>query len=150
MIKKYRRKESDKEFIPKYPEKYMGRYPIVARSSWEYRLCQWLDLNPTIYEWSSEGHCISYLDPFTTKSRRYYPDFFVRTKNRKFIVEIKPEKFTKMPISDSKSSEKTINTRKQTYYLNQAKFKAAKEYCKKMGFEFLILTEKQLFRDKRG
>lgn len=150
MIKKYKRKENEKEFIPQYTEKYIGRYPIVTRSSWEYRLCQWLDLNPTIYEWSSEGHCIRYIDPFTNQHRRYYPDFFVRTKNRKFIVEVKPEKFTKLPTKISKSSVKTINTRKQTYYLNQAKFKAARDYCQKMGFEFLILTEKQLFRDRRG
>ena len=44
-MKKYKRKKQDKQYIPIYPEKYCGQYPIICRSSWEYRMCQWLDNN---------------------------------------------------------------------------------------------------------
>ena len=36
--------------------------------------------------------------------------------------------------------------RETTFRTNQDKFKAAEEYCKKLGYKFLILTEKDMFR----
>jgi len=35
-----------------------------------------------------------------------------------------------------------------TYLTNQAKFKAARQYCDKLGYNFRIITEKQLFGKK--
>ena len=32
-----------------------------------------------------------------------------------------------------------------TYVVNDAKWKAAKEFCRVKGWEFVILTEKELF-----
>jgi len=110
-------------------------------------------VNPAVLEWSSEGHCIRYVDPFQpNRTRGYYPDYYVClwTKNgkKRYLVEIKPEKDLRLPRNKNKS-KKTIAMRETAYLVNQAKFKAAKEYCKKMGFEFRVLTEKTLFRDKR-
>lgn len=155
MLKKRKLKKNEREFIPKNIEKYVGQYPIIARSSWEFRYCHWLDVNPAVLEWSSEAHCIRYIDPFQPqRKRRYYPDYYVclcTDKGKKrYIVEIKPEKDLKLPPKNSKKSKRTIAIMETTYLVNQAKFKAAKDYCKKMGFEFKVLTEKLLFRDKRG
>lgn len=146
-IKKYRRNKREKEFIPKNPEKYVGTYPIICRSSWEYRVCEWCDSNNNIVEWSSEGHRIRYIDPYNPRrSRLYYPDFYIKVGNKRFIVEVKPEKDCRPPSKIGNKSKKTIAIQEQTFYINQAKFKAAKEYCKKLGMKFIILTEKQLFR----
>jgi len=155
MLKNRKLRKSEREFIPKNIEKYVGMYPIISRSSWEYRYCQWLDANPAVLEWSSEGHCIRYVDPFQpSRKRRYYPDFYVvvNTKAGKkiFIVEIKPEKDLNFPTNKKNKSPKTIRMMETTYLVNKSKFEAAKVYCKKMGYEFKVLTEKELFRNKRG
>ncbi len=148
-MKKYKRNKNEKEYIPHNTEKYVGSYPIVCRSSWEYRMCEWLDYNDKVLSWSSEGHRIPYVDPFSGKRRRYYPDFYAMFRDRKkYIIEVKPEKHLRMPNKKGKKSQKTMLMREHTYMINQAKFKAAKQYCKKLGFEFVVLTEKDLFRGK--
>jgi len=150
MIKSRQKGKPLEKFVPRYMQKYKGTYPIIIRSSWERMMCQWLDSNPDVVEWSSEGHIIYYYDPVQMKKRRYYPDFFAKilNKNRepiKYIIEVKPHKETIPPRVTKKQSKKTKLYNESTYLRNQAKFKAATEYCKKMGYHFSILTEKQLF-----
>jgi hypothetical protein len=146
VIKKHKLNRKDKEYIPMNPHKYCGSYPIICRSTWEQRMCGWFDFNKDVLEWSSEGHRIRYIDPTTGKNRIYYPDFYVMFKNRKkFIVEVKPLKDIRMP-KRGKKSQRTLMIYEQTISINQAKFKAAKQYCKKLGMEFIVLTEKDLFR----
>lgn len=147
-MKKYRRNKHEREYIPFNTEKYVGTYPIVCRSSWEYRMCEWLDHNKKVLEWSSEGHRIKYIDPYNHgKTRIYYPDFYAMFTNRKkYIIEVKPEKHLRMPKKKGGKSHKTVLMREHTYLINQAKFKAAKQYCQKLGMEFVIITEKDLFR----
>lgn len=140
-----------RQFIPKNPKKYTGRWPIIPRSEWERIFMQWLDMNPSIIEWKSESNYVNYYDPVRDKYRRYYPDFFVLVHDReggtiKYLIEIKPHKETVPPRYGKKDSQKTKVHKQATYLTNKAKFKAAKEYCKKMGYNFKILTEKQLFR----
>lgn len=150
--------KSDKQYIPVYPEKYCGKYPIWIRSSWEEKFCRWLDYNKNVLEWSSESIRISYIDPTkgrygmldekVGKKRSYYPDFMVKFKGgKKYLIEIKPEKHLRMPKNKGKKSKKTLLERENIYLVNQAKFKAANLFCKKMGMEFKVITEKQLFRN---
>ena len=111
---------------------------------------QWVDVNDNIIQWSSEGTMIKYLDPLqpmTNRTRRYFPDFWIKTKNHEeFLIEIKPYKETIPPKVTKKKSKKTILTERKTWEINKAKFQAAKRYCQKMGMKFKILTEKELFR----
>lgn len=145
-MKKYKKNKRDKEYIPKYSEKYCGTYPIICRSSWEYRMCEWFDYNRNVGSWSSENHRIRYFDGLRGRNRIYYPDFYVMfTDRRKYIVEVKPEKDLKMP-KKGKKSMKTMKIQEHTFLTNKAKFKAAREYCKKLGYKFIIITEKDLFR----
>ena len=148
-MKKYKRNKNEKQYIPMNTEKYCGTYPIICRSSWEEKFCQWLDYNKDVLEWSSEGHVIPYFDGTCGRKRRYYPDFYALFRNNKrFIIEVKPEKDLRMPKKKNKSP-KTMAIREHTFLVNQAKFKAAKAYCKKLGMEFVIITEKHLFRGKK-
>ena len=40
------------------------------------------DLNENILEWASEEFWIPYLDPTTNRVRRYFPDFFIKQRQR--------------------------------------------------------------------
>ena len=138
------------QFIPKNPKKYKGSYPCICRSSWERMYCQFLDMTPTIVKWSSENIFIKYWDPVQQRTRRYYPDFYQQVldkdgKYKEYIVEIKPAKETKPPRKTGKKSKTTLRHQQATYITNQAKFEAAHGYCKKIGMEFKIITEKELF-----
>jgi hypothetical protein len=140
------------EYIPINPKKYTGRYPILVRSSWERLFMQFCDLTDTVINWSSENVVIPYYDPVKQKKRRYYPDFWVKIRNKKgkadnYIIEIKPDRETRPPVMRGKKSKKTQHLQELTYLTNQAKWKAASSYCQKMGFRFKILTEKKLFTE---
>lgn len=151
MFKKFNKQEI---FIPKNPKKYIGKYPISIKSSWERLYAQWLDVNPNIIKWSSENIYINYYDPIQMKNRRYYPDFFQCVLNKdgnidKYIIEIKPKHETSTPKKTNGKSKKTMLFQESTYLTNQAKWKAADAYCKKMKYIFKILTEDTLFNKKR-
>lgn len=134
-------------YTPKFGEKYIGKYPINLKSSWEYKFAQWLDYNENIIKWSNERHAIRYYDPIQMKDRRYFPDFYVKTKNNmEYIVEIKPYKETKEPRKTKGQSKKTKLYQEATYLTNQAKWEAATKYCKKFGYEFKILSEREIFK----
>lgn len=152
--------KSKKQYIPINTEKYVGKYPIYIKSSWEEKFCQWLDYNNKVVEWSSESIRIPYIDP--TKGhkygmmdnrmgmkRSYYPDFMVKFNDgKRYLIEIKPEKQTRMPKKKGKKSRKTLIERERIYLMNQAKFKSAELFCKKMNMKFLVLTENELFIKK--
>jgi len=138
-------------YTPMFPQKYKGRYPIISRSSWEYQFMRWCDNDPQVLQWSSESIKIPYMDPIRRRQRRYYPDFWIKVKDKngnivKYVVEIKPYKESVPP----KVRGKTKKARRydaKAYLVNQAKWRAAADYCKKMGYKFKVLTERELFRN---
>jgi hypothetical protein len=141
------------QFIPHNSKKYVGRYPIIVRSSWERSLYQWLDVNPCVLEWSSESIFIYYYDPTLMKRRRYFPDAYAMIKSKddkitRFIIEVKPFKEVRPPSVKNNKSRKTMIYEQKTYMTNQAKWNAAQIWCGKMGYKFLVLTEKELFGKK--
>jgi hypothetical protein len=138
-----------KQYIPHNPVKYVGKYPIIIRSSYEDKFFRWCDANPSVLEWSSESIVIQYFDPVKNKRRRYYPDVYMlvkgREKNQQFVIEIKPFKETHPPINRGKKKKKTLLYEERTYATNNAKWKAAINWCSKMGMVFKIITERELF-----
>ena len=60
------------------------------------------------------------------------------------VVEVKPKKETKMPEVNPKKRTKAWAHSVKTYAVNQAKWKAAKEFCADRNFEFKIMTEDNL------
>lgn len=138
-------------YVPKFPKKYQGEYPIICRSSYEEVFCRWCDLNPNILKWSSETLAIPYYDPVTLKQKRYYPDFAINVKSSEprdkiFIVEVKPYKETKPPVRAGRKSNKTKMYEARTWATNLAKWTAADNFCRRRGYQFKIITEKELLR----
>lgn len=87
------------------------------------------DKHPNILEWNSEEMAIPY--QFEGKDRNYYPDFWIRMINEddcvvEKIIEIKPYY-------------------QKRWAQNKAKWKEAVRCCDENGYEFQVLTEKELF-----
>ena len=102
------------------------------------------DENKDIVEWGSEELIIPYISPLDGKRHRYFPDFYIKTKNGdKFMVEIKPKKFTKPPTPKKRVTKAYMHETKE-WHRNQAKWKAAYKYSEKREWKFIIITEKEL------
>ena len=136
-------------FSPRNPKKYMGDPTnIVYRSGWEKRVMDWADGNSNVLRWSSEEVVIPYKSPVDGKYHRYFVDFFVEVKGRdgnvrKMLLEVKPRSQTQEPKNQSRKTKRYI-TEVVTYGINQAKWKAATEYCMDRGWEFKVITEEHL------
>lgn len=127
-----------------FPRKYKGdSNNVIYRSSWEYKFMKWCDLTPSIQEWGSEEITIPYISPVDGRRHRYFPDFYVKIDNRKYLVEVKPMKQTKEPKTQKRITKKYISE-VTTWAVNKAKWKAAEEFCLDQGWEFKIITEKEL------
>jgi len=137
------------KFKPSNPGKYKGDPTnIIYRSLWERKLMVWCDRNENVVEWGSEEIIIPYVSPIDSRVHRYFPDFYVRARTRngrteKFIIEVKPLAQTREPKKKSKVTKTYLNEIK-TYAVNQAKWKAAREYCDDRKMKFMVLTEKEL------
>lgn len=132
-------------FKPVFPEKYSGDPTnIIMRSSWETMFANWCDKNPSIVKWSSEETVVPYRCPTDGKIHRYFVDFKITVKEGKtFLVEIKPAKQTLPPVYPGRQTQRYL-TESMLFIKNQAKWEAAKNYCKDRGWEFKIITEKEL------
>jgi hypothetical protein len=109
---------------------------------------KWCDDNISVVEWGSETIIVPYISPVDNKIHRYFVDFYIKIKNKnnlieKYLIEIKPEKFTKPPEIPTKRTKRFIDEVFQ-YGVNDAKWKAAFEFCKDRNMKFVILTEKDL------
>ena len=136
-------------FRPKNPQKYVGDpNNIVYRSSWECRVMDWLDRNRDIISWASEELIVPYISPVDNRVHRYFPDFLVKVRNKEgqlktLMIEVKPKKQTQPPMQQRRITKQYI-TEVTTWGVNQAKWKAATEYCLDRGWEFKLVTETDL------
>ena len=137
------------KFQPSYPKKYRGDHRnIIYRSLWERKFMVYCDLNENILEWGSEEIIVPYRSPLDNRYHRYFPDFYIKVKEKsgfiqKYLIEVKPFKQTKEPIPQKKKTKSYIYNVTE-YVKNQAKWKAAKEFCKDRRWEFKVLTEHEL------
>jgi hypothetical protein len=137
------------KYKPEYPKKYKGdANNIICRSSWERRFCRWCDLNENIISWGSEEFWIPYVSPVDNRVHRYFPDFIIKVKEqtgeiKTYIIEVKPKKQTVPPKQKSRVTKSFLYEAK-TYAVNQAKWKAADEFCKDRMIEFKVITEDEL------
>lgn len=137
------------KFNPINPDKYMGDHKnIIYRSSWECKVMSWLDKDPRIVGWSSEEIIIPYKSPVDNRMHRYFPDFLVKSKSadgtiKTILIEVKPKKQTKEPEKRKRITKQYISE-VTTWGVNQAKWKAAEEYCLDRKWAFKIMTEDHL------
>ena len=138
------------KFRPSNYLKYKGDPTnIIYRSLWELKFMNYCDKNENILEWGSEELWIPYVSPKDNRVHRYFPDFYIKYRNRqgniqKSLIEIKRLKQTKKPNMRPKRKTKTWMNEVVTYGVNQAKWKAAEEFCEDRLWDFKILTEKEL------
>ena len=132
-------------YRPTNPKKYVGDVDrIVYRSLLERRFMLYCDRNEDITAWASEEVPIKYYSPLDKKVHRYFPDFIVKTsKDKKYIIEIKPYKQTLKPKVPSKKTKSFLRESFE-YIKNISKWQAAKVYAEEKGYEFKIMTEKEL------
>jgi hypothetical protein len=133
------------KYIPRHPNKYKGDpNNIIYRSSWEHKFMLWCDRkNSSVQEWGSEEIAIPYISPVDGKRHKYFPDFYVKIKGKKYMVEVKPFKQTKEPKTQKKITKSYVSE-VLTWAVNKAKWKAAGEVCEDNGYKFMIITEKEL------
>ena len=139
---------------------YSGKYPVVNRkkyignpnkvtyrSLWEKDFMVYCDRNTNVLNWCSENPVIKYFCPTDRKWHKYYPDFYMKVKQsdgniKEFIIEVKPKRQTRPPKKGK--SRRNYLYEQHTWVKNQAKWKAATQYCIKRKWEFKIVTEKEL------
>jgi hypothetical protein len=137
-----------RKYKPIYPQKYTGDHTnIIMRSSWETKFAIWCDKNPSILKWSSEETIVPYVSPVDNKAHRYFIDFKIQVKSntgsvKTYLIEIKPYSQTQPPVSSRKT--KRFIQEVMTWGVNEAKWKAANNFAKDRGWEFMILTETHL------
>lgn len=132
------------KFTLKNPEKYVGNKTPTYRSGWEFRFMKFCDEHPSISQWASEAIRIPYRNPLTGKQTIYVPDFFIvygdKTGSQRVeLIEVKP--------SNQAVKEKLGRSRANQahYVVNQAKWTAARAWCKQKGIFFRIVTEQDIF-----
>ena len=136
-------------YLPSYPKKYNGDSKnIIYRSLWERKFMRYCDLNESVISWGSEEFWIPYLSPVDNRVHRYFPDFIMKVREssgqvKTYVIEVKPGKQT-VPPKKPKRQTKSYLYECKTYAVNQAKWKAAVEFCKDHMIEFKIITEKEL------
>ena len=119
------------KFTPQNKQKFLSKRSPVYRSMWERRFMLYCDRSENIMEWDSESIHIPYLSPKDNRWHNYYPDFYIKYKDKnnkviKALVEIKPHFQKKWDI-------------------NLAKWEACQKYCYEQDLDFRVLTERELF-----
>jgi|TARA_B100000035_G_scaffold244192_1_gene212715 hypothetical protein len=132
------------KYALKNPDKYIGGRTPTYRSSWEYAFMRMCDTNDSISKWASEAVKIPYRNPLSGKYTIYVPDFFIvyvdRTGKQKVeLIEVKPANQTTLERAGRS------RTNQLHYAVNQAKWAAARAYCKQKGMFFRVVNEGDIF-----
>ena len=137
------------KYYPSFPRKYKGDPTnIIYRSLWERKFMVYCDKNAKILEWGSEEIALPYISPHDSRIHRYFPDFYIKVqentgKVKRYLIEVKPLKQTVKPKKPKRQTKGYIREAFE-YARNQAKWKAAREYCADRMWEFKVTTEKEL------
>ena len=137
------------KYYPSFPRKYKGDPTnIIYRSLWERKFMVYCDKNAKILEWGSEEIALPYISPHDSRGHRYFPDFYIKVqentgKIKRYLIEVKTLKQTTKPKKPKRQTKGYIREAFE-YARNQAKWKAAREYCADRMWEFKVITEKEL------
>lgn len=134
------------KFSLKNPDKYVGKKTPTYRSSWEFAFMKMCDEHPSVTKWASEAIRIPYRNPLTGKSTIYVPDFFIAYSDatgiqRVELIEVKPENQTlKEKLGRSHANQ-------AAWIVNQAKWGAARAFCKQKSIIFRVVSEHDIFHN---
>jgi len=138
------------KYRPINREKILGNPDnIVYRSGWERDLMKKFDTSPDVLKWGSEveGQHIWYKSPVDGQKHRYFPDFILVTRSSSNVkghdvslLEVKPYGQCFPPQQRGKKKVRYVHEVK-TYLVNQAKWRAAREWATARGWVFKVVTE---------
>lgn len=133
---------------------------VYYRSGLEHKMMIYLDSNDNIISWGAEHLRIPYektewnsnKQGLETTSHGYYPDFYYELLRSdgsvsKVVAEVKSSNETsepKLPITPTAKQLKNFEYALKMWNKNLSKWKYMIEYCQRKGFEFIIITEKNL------
>ena len=108
---------------------------------------KYFDDNPNVIWWASEELVIPYKSPVDNRMHRYFPDFVAKVKQKggsekTMVLEVKPDAQTRMPVQKRKTQR--FIQEAATYAINQEKWRAADLFCREHGWQFKVITEKEL------
>lgn len=132
----------------KNPKKYLGNKTPTYRSSWEFAFMRFCDEHPSVTQWASEAVQIPYRNPLSGKQTIYVPDFFIaytdaKGKSHVELIEVKPQNQTlKEKVGRNRANQ-------AHWIVNQAKWEAARAWCKQKGIFFRIVNEGDIFHNGR-
>ena len=106
------------------------------------------DRNDNILEWGSEEIIIPYVSPLDGRRHRYFPDFYVKVKQKdgsvkKMLIEVKPKAQCGPPKTPKRKTPRFVQEVRM-WGVNKAKWEAAIEFYNDRQMEFKILTEDHL------
>jgi len=136
------------KYTLKNPAKYLGNNTPTYRSSWEFAFMRFCDEHPSVTQWASEAVRIPYRNPLTGKQTIYVPDFFIaytdaKGTNHVELIEIKPQNQTiKEKLGRSRANQ-------AHWVINQAKWEAARAWCKQKKIFFRVVNEGDIFHNGR-
>lgn len=138
------RKFASGKFTLKNPSKYIGNKTPTYRSGWEFTFMKFCDEHPSVTQWASEAVKIPYRNPLTGKQTIYVPDFFIAYadksgKQKVELIELKPSnQAVKEKLGKSKHNQ-------AHWVINQAKWAAARSWCKQQKITFRVVTEQDIY-----
>jgi len=136
------------KYTLKNPDKYVGTRSPTYRSSWEFAFMRFCDEHPSVSQWASEAIRIPYRNPLSGRHTIYVPDFFIvyadaNGRQKVELIEVKPANQTvKEKLGRSKTNQ-------AHWIVNQAKWEAARAWCKQKGIFFRIVNEGDIFHQGR-
>ena len=139
-----------KKFKPKNIAKYVGDVNrIEMRSSWEIKSANYCDNNPSVLQWNSEGVKVPYWSSADNKMRTYHLDFVITVKTntgiRTMLIEIKPYAQTIAPVKKRGKRQESYLNECYVYQVNMDKWLHAKKFADERGWQFVIMTEEDLY-----
>lgn len=111
--------------------------PIKYQSSLELQFIKYCEACNSINKWANEPISIKYYCRIDNKLHEYFPDFIIESvKGKRTLIEIKPYSQTQKPLPNASLWAK------EQWVKNVDKWNAAKEFAKKNGMNFMIVTER--------
>lgn len=141
-------------------QKYMGDDNPIFKSSIEKRAFYYFDHNINILRWGYEIVSVPYFFTLDQKWHKYIVDAYAEVrgtdgKMKNYLIEIKPQSqnvwdvngkivMPKPPKRKTAKSWQNYQKRMIEATRNACKWEAAKRFCIERGWEFKIVTDKNL------
>lgn len=146
----YKKDTKRGRYVVENVHKYIGNKHPIFKSTWEQRVFYMLDHNPYVKKWGYECQPLPYYNPVYRRESIYYPDIYVHVvddngKHTNYLIEIKPDKFTKPPTLPKVKTYAAMDRYKKAkmaFAINAAKWQAAEAWCIRHKVVWMRVTEK--------